>query len=254
MKPVPLLLVLCAGAFARTAHSANGVAEPVGFWRFEKDVKSEVQNAGVGAAKRRAGAEFFYSDEVPGHYIYDPLRRLSYPNNASLNFQSADTRNDALEIALDAAKAGLAGESVTLELFFKPDGEWAGPLAMKARADDTAAEWGLEARYFAQHRQTYLHAFFTAPGGQTEHFRGGHYGTSAQIFKDNLAWRHMAFVHDAAAKTLTCYIDCYQVKAIAAPGEMKWDAAPFCIGGGAKKSAFAGKIDEVRLTRGALVP
>ena len=59
MKPVPLLLVLCAGAFARTAHSANGGAEPVGFWRFEKDVKSEVQNAGVGAAKRRAGAEFF---------------------------------------------------------------------------------------------------------------------------------------------------------------------------------------------------
>ena len=185
MKLSPMLLALCAGVLA-FAPAASGGAEPVGFWRFEKDVQSEVQNAGVGAAQRRAGAEFFYSDEVPGHYIYDPLRRLSYPDNASLNFQSKEGASDALEIALDAAKAGLAGESVTLELFFKPDGEWAGPLAMKARADDTAAEWGLEATYFAQHHQTYLHAFFTAPGGKTEHFRGGHYGTSAQVFKANL--------------------------------------------------------------------
>ena len=235
MKRVPLLmslLLLCVHAVAQPERTANGGAEPVGFWRFEKDVKSEVQNAGVGAAKRRVGAEFFYSDEVSGHYIYDPLRGLSYPNNASLNFQSKEGASDALEIALDAAKAGLAGESVTLELFFKPDGEWEGPLAMKVRADDKAAEWGLEATYFAQHHQTYLHAFFTVPGGKTEHFRGGHYGTSAQIFKDNLGWRHMAFVHDAGAKTLTCYIDYYQAKTIAAPGEMKWDAAPFFIGGG----------------------
>ncbi len=254
MKTALLLLALCAGVLAPLAPAASGGAEPVGFWRFEKDVKSEVQNAGVGAAQRRAGAEFFYSDEVPGHYIYDPLRRLSYPDNASLNFQPKEGASEALEIALDAAKAGLAGESATLELFFKPDGEWAGPLAMKARADDTAAEWGLEATYFAQHRQTYLHAFFTAPGGKTEHFRGGHYGTSAQVFKDNLGWRHLAFVHDAAAKTLSCYIDYYQAKTIAAPGEMRWDAAPFFIGGGVQGAAFAGKIDEVRLTRGALRP
>jgi len=254
MKLAPLLFTLSFGSLVPSAYPANGPSEPVGFWRFEKDVKSEVSNAALGSAKRLDGAELFFSDEVPGHYIYDPLRRLSYPNNASLNFLSKEGHNDALEIALDAAQAGLVGESVTLELFFKPDGEWVSPLAMKARVIDAAAEWGIEARFFQQHRQTYLHAFFTAPGGKTEHFRGGHYGTSAQISKDSLNWRHMAFVHDAAAKTLTCYIDYYQVKTIAAPGEMKWDSAPFYIGGGPKVSTFAGKIDEVRLTRGALRP
>ncbi len=258
MKPAPLLLIslLASGivAEAQSDRAANGGPEPVGFWRFEKDVKSEVENAALGTAKRMDGAELFFSDEVAAHYIYDPLRRLSYPNNASLIFQSKDGHNDALEVALDAAQAGLVGESVTLELFFKPDGEWEGPLAMKARVIGAAAEWGLEARYFAQHRQTYLHAFFTAPGGKTEHFRPGHYGTSAQIFKDNLDWRHMAFVHDTAAKTLTCYIDYYQVKTIAAPAEMRWDSAPLYIGGGPKGSIFAGKIDEARLTRGALKP
>ncbi len=251
MKPAPLLLaslLLGAGALAQTP-------QPVGFWRFEKDVKSEVANEAVGAAKRLDGAEFFFSDEVPGHYIYDPLRRLSYPDNASLNFQSKEGHNDALEVTLDAAKAGfVTGESVTLELFFKPDGEWEAPLAMKTRMNDEAAEWGLEARFFQQHNQTYLHAFFTAPGGQTEHFRGGHYGTSAQVHGKSLEWRHFAFVQDAGTKTLTCYIDYYQAKTIAAPGEMKWDAAPFYIGGGPKISTFAGKIDEVRLTRGALRP
>ncbi len=256
MKPVFLALAsLLVVSLATIAQAANGEPEPVGFWRFEKDVKSEVENTAVGAAKRLDGGEFFFSDDVPAHYIYDPLRRLSYPDNASLNFQSKDGRNDALEIALNAVQAGLsASESVTLELFFKPDGEWDGPLTMKARATEAAAEWGLEARFFQQHDQTYLHAFFTTPSGQTEHFRSGHYGTSAQVSKDSLGWRHLAFVHDATAKTLTCYIDYYQAKSIPAPGEMIWDAAPFYIGGGPKGSTFAGKIDEVRLTRGALRP
>lgn len=94
------------------AHAQSG-PEPVGFWRFEKDVKSEVEVIAVGAAKRLDGAEFFFSDEVPGYSIYDPLRRLPYPDNASLNFQFKEGRDDALEIPLNAVQAGLsAGESV----------------------------------------------------------------------------------------------------------------------------------------------
>ncbi len=138
---------------------------------------------------------------------------------------------------------------MTLELFFKPDAEWDGPLAMKARANDAAAEWGLEARYFEQQHQTYLHAFFTPPGGQTEHFRGGHYGTSAQVRGAGTEWRHMAFVYDAAAKTVACYIDYYQVKTLPISGEMKWDAGALYIGGGPLHSSFGGLIDEVRLTK-----
>jgi hypothetical protein len=253
------LAVVLPGVAARkkaTPPASKPAPQPViaAFWHFERDVKPESRGPSFGSAKRVDGAEFFFVEEVPGEFIYDPVQKLSYPNSFSLNFQSEEGHNDTLEIPFDAVKAGLPGQSATLELFFKPDAEWNTPLAMKGRLNDTASEWGLEARYFEQHRQTYLHAFFTGPGKETEHFRGGHYGTSAQVQPDNLGWRHMAIVCDAAAKTLTCYIDYYQAKTIPLPGEMLWDAAPFYIGGGPTQSEFKGKIDEVRLTRAALRP
>jgi len=258
--PARCLTALALLATANAAHKPaakpgkeTSRAEVVGFWRFERDVKPEAHGY-AGPVKRVDDAEFFFTDEVAGPYIYDPLLKLSYPNSASLNFQSGEGHNDALQVALNLAKANLAGQSVTLEMFFKPDSEWDGPLAMKARVNDAAAEWGLEARFYAQQRQTYLNGFFTAPGAQTIHFRGGHYGSSAQIQADNPAWRHMAFIYDAVAGTLTSCIDYYQSKTVPLPGEMKWDAGSFYIGGGPNGSSFAGRIDEVRLTKGALRP
>ncbi len=239
---------------AKAAPKPTVPAEVVGFWRLERDVNVEGQIDAFGTVTRLDGAEFFFVEEVPGPFIYDPLQQLSYPNTFSLNFQSEEGHNDALEIAFDAVKAGLPGQSVTLEMFFKPDEGWDTPIAMKARLDDQATEFGLEARFFQEFGQTYLHAFFTPPGGPTEHFRGGHYGSSAQIQPENLGWRHMAIVCDVAAKTLTCYIDYYLVKTIPLPGAMTWDAAPFYIGGGPQASGFKGRIDEVRLTRAALQP
>jgi hypothetical protein len=258
--PARCLTVLALLATAQAAHKPaskpgkeTSHAEVIGFWRFERDVKPEAHGY-AGPVKRVDDAEFYFTDEVPGPYIYDPLLKLSYPNSASLNFQSSEGHNDALQIALNLAKANLAGQSVTLEMFFKPDNEWDSPLAMKARASDAASEWGLEARFYAQQRQTYLNAFFTAPGGQTIHFRGGHLGSSAQIRTDNPTWRHMAFIYDANAGTLTSCIDYYQSKTVPLPGGMTWDAGSFYIGGGPNGSGFAGRIDEVRLTKGALRP
>lgn len=262
-----LALIPCAHAArvaapAKTAPStaAKTVAKPevVGFWRFEHDVKPESRGSAFGPAKRLDGNVYFFNDEVPGPFIYDPLQKLSYPNNASLSFQSDEKHNDALEVAMNrantGANTGLVGQSVTLELFCKPNAEWNGPLVMKSRLNDAAAEWGIEALYFDQQNQTYLHGFFTPPGGATAHFRGGHAGTSAQVRNESPDWRHVAFVYDATAKTLSCYIDYYQVKTVPIPGEMKWDAGSLYIGGGRERSSFGGKIDEVRLTKGALRP
>ena len=94
--------------------------EVVGFWHFEHDMKSESRNAGVGPAKRSGGGVYFFNEDVPGQFIYDPLQKLSYPNSASLSFESDQKHNDALEVALNTAKTGLAGQSLTLEFFFKP--------------------------------------------------------------------------------------------------------------------------------------
>lgn len=237
-----------------TADKSGPRPEVVGFWRFEHDVKPEGHGAALGAARRMDGNVYFFNDEVPGPFIYDPLQKLSYPNSASLSFQSDDKQNDAVEVAVNVAKTGLAGQSVTLELFCKPNGEWSGPLAMKSRMTDAAAEWGIEALSSDRQNQTYLQGFFTSPGAATLHFRGGHFGTSAQVRNASSEWRHVAFVYDATARTASCYIDYYQVKTIPIPGEMKWDTGPFYIGGGRDHSNFGGKIDEVRLTKGALRP
>ena len=258
-----LLLALVSGANAARPKATPAKGEPpssgpkpevVGFWRFEHDVKPEARSSAFGPAKRVDGDVYFFNDEVPGPFIYDPLQRLSYPNGTSLSFQSDEKHNDALEVAVSNAKTNLAGQSLTLELFCKPNAEWNGALAMKSRLNDAAAEWGLEARYFEQQKQTYLHAFFTPPGGGTVHFRGGQYGSSVQVRNENTDWRHMAFVYDAQAKTATCYTDYYQVKAIAVPDELKWDMGSLFIGGGPAHSSFGGKIDEVRLSKGVLRP
>ncbi|MDR3401862.1 MAG: glycosyl hydrolase family 28-related protein [Chthoniobacter sp.] len=242
---------------AKTAPvPAKGGAKPevVGFWRFERDVKPEGRGAAFGPAKRLNDGVYFFNDDVPGPFIYDPLQRLSYPNSTSLSFQSDAKHNDALEVAMNTAKTSLAGQSVTLELFFKSSAEWSGPLAMKARLNDGAAEWGLEARAFEDQKQAFLQGFFTPVGGQTEHFGGGQSGVNAQVRKWNTEWRHMAFVYDAAAKTLSCYLDYCLAKTVALSGEMKWDAGSLYIGGGPGHSGFGGNIDEVRLIKGALRP
>jgi hypothetical protein len=256
-------LALCAlwpGAHA--AHPARAPKpaesgprpEVVGFWRFEHDVKSEVRNQAFAAARRPGGGISFFSEDVPGPFIYDPVQRLSYPNTTSLSFQSTEQHSDALELALNTAKTTLAGQNVTLEFFCKPSAEWKGPVAMKARLDDKGSEWGLEARSGERPDQAYVNGFFTMPGVKTEHFRSGRYGSSAQVHNQGNAWRHLAIVYEAASKTLTTYVDYYQAKAMALPGELKWDAGSLFIGGGTIPSTFGGQIDEVRLTKGALRP
>lgn len=257
-----LLLALVPAAHAARPKTTTGKgaapttgpkAEVVGFWRFEHDVKAEARFSAFGPGKR-ADDVYFFNDDVPGPFIYDPLQRLSYPNSASLSFQSDEKHSDVMEIAVSNAKTNLAGQSVTLELFCKPNGEWNGPLAIKSRLNDGAAEWGLESRYFEQQKQTYLHGFFTPPGEGTVHFRGGQYGSSVQVRNESSDWRHMAFVYDAEAKTATCYVDYYQVKTMPVPGELKWDMGAIFLGGGPGRATFGGKIDEVRLTKGPLRP
>ena len=147
-----LLLALVSGASAARPKATPAKGEPpssgpkpevVGFWRFEHDVKPEARSSAFGPAKRVDGDVYFFNDEVPGPFIYDPLQRLSYPNSASLSFQSDEKHSDALAVAVNNAKTNLAGQSVTLELFCKPNAEWNGPLAIKSRLNDAAAEWGL---------------------------------------------------------------------------------------------------------------
>ena len=61
MKCAPLLLLLATAVPAQPAGAANAGADPVGFWRFEKDVNSEVKNAGSSRSRAALGGRM---DEV----------------------------------------------------------------------------------------------------------------------------------------------------------------------------------------------
>jgi DNA-binding transcriptional ArsR family regulator len=83
-----------------------------------------------------------YSDDVPGAFIYDPLARQSRANAASTGFSSDERPPEALAVDLDFSRAGLAGQSVTIECFVKPDASARGdarnavvPLDALAEAD-----------------------------------------------------------------------------------------------------------------------
>jgi len=78
--PIRWLALLALLPSAQAAHAPakkptkeTTHAEVVGFWRFERDVKPEA-HGNAGPATRVDGAEFFFTDEVPGPYIYDPLQ------------------------------------------------------------------------------------------------------------------------------------------------------------------------------------
>ena len=80
---LPLLAVLsgvpaahpAAPAKTGPAQAKTGAKpEVVGFWRFERDVKPEGRSAAFGPATRLNDGVYFFSDEVPGPFIYDPLQ------------------------------------------------------------------------------------------------------------------------------------------------------------------------------------
>src|ERR1700678_152804 len=73
---LPLLATAHAAPAPKTSPTKTAPhAEVVAFWRFEPDAKPETHSS-AGPAKRVDGAEFFFTDDVPGPFIYDPLQKL----------------------------------------------------------------------------------------------------------------------------------------------------------------------------------
>jgi len=120
--------------------------------------------------------------------------------------------------------------------------EWDSPIAMKA---DSIRKHGArtEARFFQQFGQTYLHGFSPRPARRRA-LPGGHVD-SAQVSAETSTGAY-GIVCNAAARTLSCYIDYYQVKTSVA-GDFKWDTRPFTSR--RPLQSIQGRIDEVRLTR-----
>lgn len=89
--------------------------------------------------------------------------------------------------------------------------------------------------------------------GTWSRWAAGHYLSSTRLARETDAWRHVAVVYDADSRRVTCWVDYHLARSIAVSEPPIWDPGPFFIGGN-ERWTMTGKIDEVRITRGALGP
>ena len=101
--------------------AVSGFGQTLGHWAFDRSDRPLAGSPAIGVARRAGGAPLDYSDDVPGAFIYDPLTMRSRANSSSAAFAGAEEQSDGLGVSFDFAKAGLAGESLTIECFAKPE-------------------------------------------------------------------------------------------------------------------------------------
>ena len=174
--------------------------------------------------------------QTPAAFIYDPLAQRSEKNAASLRVKDGDAPREV--------QTRWKGGSFTVECYAKP--------ARDFRRDAFALAAGKHragCHFLPQWGQTYWGGFSDAvkEGAWTSR----HYVTIARLVEgkeNNLAWRHLALVYDAEAKTFTTWLDHWQRTTVAAVKAPEWDGV-LRVG-----EAWDGWIDEVRFAPRARRP
>jgi len=254
------IALLCAipslAADQRRRDFEPATRETVAYWSFDRLDSTVAPSPALESGRRVGGGSSRYSEDVPGVFIYDPLTQQSRTNLASAVFAGERDKSDALRVELDFAQAGLAGQSVTIEAFVKPDPSAAGDawLAGKCRDSDAGAELAVEWFELRNDHQTWHGAAFALPGERPRRWPVGHYSSTTRLSRETDAWRHVAVVYDAVAGTVTGWVDYHLTRSEKVSQPLLWDNGPFFIGGRSARNGMSGKIDEVRLTRGVLGP
>jgi hypothetical protein len=198
-----------------------------------------------------------YSERVPAAYIYDPLTQTSRPNTASRSFAGSSRKSDGLQFDVDFDKLGLTGQSVTIEAFVRHEPQGGGGdawLVGKSRTSPNGSELALQWFELRNANQTWHGLEFVAPDQNPVRFPVGHYSSSTRLAGDVDRWRHVAVVYDAAAKTVTGWVDYHLSRSEKLEVPLVWDDGRILIGGRPDHWGLTGQIDEVRVVRGALGP
>ncbi len=145
---------------------------------------------------------------------------------------------------------------MTIEAFVKPAPGFGGDgwIAGKSRESDAGSELSIELHHLRQHGQTWHGAAFARPGARPVRFTAGHYSSSTRLSTESEAWRHLAVVYDAAAGTVTCWVDYHLARTEKTETPLTWDEGAFRMGGRTGDRRPAGFVDEVRVTAAALDP
>jgi hypothetical protein len=244
-------------AFLLAAEASAGSAQSIVHWTFDRTtapvsaVSIQPHDAPAGVPRQTS-----FRNSVPGRFIYDPLTQTSRTNQASLPFGGSGAAANLLAFELDFQKAGLAGQSLTLEAFVKPSTNAFGNawLAGKSRTTEAGSELSLEWHELPNSGQTWHGAAFATPGTPPRRFAVGHYSSSTRLQREVDDWRHVAVVYDAATGSVTCWVDYHLTRTESVATPLAWDAGPFRIGAPNADRRADGLLDEIRLTRGALGP
>lgn len=177
--------------------------------------------------------------DVPAKFVYDPVAGESRRNEESRLCRKGESEAESV-------KPGPAG--FTLELFVKPASVPTRSTYVMRLGSRGGDEVGLGFRRLGNFRQTYYGAFVRRAGGRPAPWSTGHYVTISRVRQGALTWRHLALVYDAAARTLTCYLDHWQAEVRKLDRPLKLDDPELTIGN------FDGRIDEARFTPKPLTP
>lgn len=230
-------------------------AQEVARWSFEGSDLATGPGGATTTPRELASTEAF-SDDVPGPFVYDPLSKESRPNRSSGSFAGGAEPSRPVIGQVDFAATGLGAGSFTLEAFVRPAHGARGDawIAGKTRATEAGSEAALQWHFLNNSNQTWHGAQIAWPEAGAKRWSAGHYSSSTRLDDESVTWRHLALVYDAEKHAAACWVDYHLLAQMPVDKPLKFDDGPFVIGGRSDGWGIAGKIDEVRIVRGALAP
>lgn len=206
--------------------------------------------AGASATAQQVFSERFErasEKNVPAAYVYDPVSGRSVANHRSARVARPAAFGTRLR----------SGDSFTIEAFAKP----ADKLTTRPRdvipvflvASEGATFFAGIRRSPKPHSYNWWQARILLKGARPIDLSRPRYNGISMV-RDGSPWRHLAFTWDAIRMTARFYLD-YRLQSEAKlDRQPNWDLSSVAIGGAKGGKTFAGWIDEVRVTPGALRP
>lgn len=198
-----------------------------------------------------ANANDVIVDETGNHNgtVMSALSYVDGPDGSALHFEGDDFASHRIEVAKDEDFYVLPGEGFTVEAIFRTDAD--GTLGLVSMNGNGGETW--------MRLQNGEVRWYINDSGGIGSINVQSDDTEGEIANTG-EWTHVAGVYDPAAEQSRLYINGVLVDTNTAPAAfaapLNGDTNPLVIGDfvGTDSRRFIGDIDEVRITRGALVP
>jgi hypothetical protein len=259
------MALVCLGALGSAVAAAATAPDVMGWWRMEAAIGAELDGQTIpdaaggptprdGQARKGAKGSLRAYHELPGRYIYDPLRQQAVENRSSLRFATTSKgdgtgSSDYVEVDADLARTRPA--SFTVEGFIKNEGgvgKWHELIVLRDPATPHPHAWSLTTENLKGMTKL-RYGGHRAPKGYW-----GNYTNNPSV--TDAGWHHFAYVFDGSGDEpqARLYWDGQLVSQQAAPPPAYSDGQKLFIGGAPGSAGWNGYFDEVRYTAAALTP